>query len=57
MSPRKKPGAISLGQLLPILFTLALLVGVIVMKSRCGSAVGNLFKAIDVSARVDAGSP
>lgn len=55
--PRKKPGAIGLGQLLPIVFTLALLIGVIVMKSRCGSAVGNLFKAMDVPAGVDAGSP
>jgi hypothetical protein len=57
MRSRKKPGAINLGQLLPILFTLALLIGVIVMKSRCGSAVGNIFKAIDAPARSDAGSP
>jgi len=53
----RRPGAISLAQLVPILFTVAALVGVIVMKSRCSSAVGNLFKAIDTVPTVDAGSP
>jgi hypothetical protein len=59
MPTRKRPpGAITPGQLLPIVVTVLLLVGVIVMKSRCGSAVGNLFKAIDQPpAAHDAGKP
>jgi preprotein translocase subunit SecG len=57
MTPRRKPGAISLAQIVPILFTVALLVGVILMKSRCSSAVGNLFHAIETAPAVDAGSP
>ena len=54
---RKRPGAIGLNQILPILFTIALLVGVILMKSRCASSVGNLFQAIETAPAVDAGSP
>jgi hypothetical protein len=54
---RKPPGAISPAQLLPIVVTIAMLVGVILMKSRCSSAVGNLFRAIDQTPAVDAGTP
>lgn len=56
---RRAPGSITPGQLLPIVVTLLLLVAVIVMKSRCGAAAGNLFKAIDGPAapgKADAGS-
>jgi hypothetical protein len=58
---RRKPGEITVGQLLPIVFTLLALVAVIALKSRCGSAAGDLFKAIgeppSKSARPDAGRP
>jgi hypothetical protein len=56
--PKRNPGAISLGQLLPIVVTTALLIGVVVMKSRCGSAAGNLFKVLDQQIpAADAGRP
>ena len=43
----KNPGAIPPRQILTILTMIAALVAVIVLKSRCGGAVGTLFKAID----------
>jgi hypothetical protein len=56
--PKRNPGAISMGHLLPILITAALLVGVLVMKERCGSAAGNLFKVLDQqNPSADAGRP
>ena len=59
MTRRRPPGAITPGQLLPIVVTLLALVGVLVLKSRCGGAVGNLFHAIDQPATktIDAGKP
>ena len=41
-------------QIVTIVMLLACMIGVMVMKSRCGSAVGNLFNAIDTAH--DAGS-
>jgi hypothetical protein len=43
----KNPGAIPARQIITILTMVAALVAVIVLKSRCGGAMGNLFKAID----------
>jgi hypothetical protein len=43
----KNPGAIPARQIISILTMVAALVAVIVLKSRCGGAVGTLFKAID----------
>jgi hypothetical protein len=46
--------SLPMGQIITIVMTIAALVGVIVLKRQCGSAVGNLFQAIDT--RVDGGS-
>ena len=43
----KNPGAIPVRQLVTILTMVAALVAVVILKSRCGTAVGTLFKAID----------
>jgi hypothetical protein len=43
----KNPGAIPARQILTIVTMLVALVAVIILKSRCGGAVGTLFKAID----------
>jgi hypothetical protein len=41
-------------QIVTIVMTIAALVGILILKRQCGTAVGNLFQAIDT--RVDAGS-
>ena len=56
MSRERKPGAIPVGQLLPIGFTVAALIAVIVLKGRCANSVGDLFKVV-APAQVDAGRP
>ena len=50
----RRRSSVPTGQIITIVMTLAALVGVLVLKRQCGSAVGNMFQAIDT--RVDTGS-
>lgn len=51
---RRAP-AFPTGQVVRILILAALLVAVIVMKGRCGTAAESMFRAIDVAPVVDGG--
>jgi hypothetical protein len=56
VAPRRPPSWFPTGQVIRIAILVALLVAVIVMKKRCGTAAERLFKAFEVPS-VDGGSP
>ncbi len=56
MSPRRPPG-LPVGALIRIAVLIVLLVGVAVMKGRCGAAFENMFRALDGPSHVDGGAP
>lgn len=63
MSPRRtrEPRYVEPRQIITIVLLTICLVAVLVLKSRCGGAIGNLFQAVDQTgappARLDGGAP
>ncbi|HEY7956255.1 MAG TPA: hypothetical protein VII38_13225 [Polyangia bacterium] len=57
MKRRRPPSYIEPRQILTIVLLLVCLVAVLVLKSRCGAAAGNLFRAVDSPGAADGGAP